>query len=393
MKFDSADRMKFGIFIAPYHAVGTNPTLAFERDLQLVEHLDSLGYDEAWFGEHHSSGVELISSPELMIAAAAQRTSRIKLGTGVASLPYHHPLTLADRIVQLDHMTRGRAMFGVGPGQLLADARMLGIDPSKQRERMEESLAAILRLFKGETVDERTDWYELNNARLHLLPYSDFDVAVTGGVSPTGPKLAGQLGTGLLSVAATSTAGVEVLANHWKIVEEEAAAAGNEVSRRTWRLMGPMHIAESMDQAIEDVSYGLEWITAWLDRVTPTAAAAPSTDVKSIVEAMNASGRAVIGTPDMAIQQLERLQAKSGGFGTYLFLGGDFASFDATKRSYSLFADEVIPRFGAQAPSFHARRRSYQSVIDSGRETAEATAKSQQEAVKRYQESKKGSAQ
>src|SRR3954453_11423812 len=110
--------MQFGIFMAPFHPTGQNPTFALERDLDLVVHLDKLGYDEAWIGEHHSAGYEIIASPELFIAAAAERTQRIRLGTGVISLPYHNPLMVADRIIQLDHMTRGRAMFGVGPGLL-----------------------------------------------------------------------------------------------------------------------------------------------------------------------------------------------------------------------------------------------------------------------------------
>ena len=66
----------------------------------------------------------------MFIAAAAERTRNIRLGTGVSSLPYHHPFMLADRINQLDHMTRGRVMFGVGPGALPSDAYMMGIDPA-----------------------------------------------------------------------------------------------------------------------------------------------------------------------------------------------------------------------------------------------------------------------
>ena len=144
--------LRFGIFLPPMHLVGTNPTLNLQRDLELIEHLDRLGYDEAWIGEHHSRGFETIASPEVMIAAAAERTRHIKLGTGVSSLPYHHPLVLADRIVMLDHLTRGRMMFGVGPGQLTTDATMLGIDTNEQRRMMEESFDVMMALFKGETV-------------------------------------------------------------------------------------------------------------------------------------------------------------------------------------------------------------------------------------------------
>ena len=105
---DRPDRMRFGVFMAPFHRIGENPTWALERDLELIEHLDRFGFDEAWIGEHHSAGYEIIGSPEIFVAVAAQRTRHIRLGTGVVSLPYHHPLMVADRMVLLDHLTRGR---------------------------------------------------------------------------------------------------------------------------------------------------------------------------------------------------------------------------------------------------------------------------------------------
>src|SRR5713101_6079439 len=142
--------MKFGVFLAPFHRLGDNPTLAMARDLELLEWLDHLGYDEAWIGEHHSAGWEIIALPELIIAAAAERTRHIKLGSGVTSLPYHHPFLVAQRFVQLDHMTRGRVMLGCGPGALPSDAYMMGIEPVDLRRRMEESLDAIIRLLRVE---------------------------------------------------------------------------------------------------------------------------------------------------------------------------------------------------------------------------------------------------
>src|SRR6476620_11980932 len=140
----------FGIFLAPFHRLGDNPTLAMRRDMELIEWMDHLGYDEVCTGEHHSAGWELIASPEVFIAAAAERTRHIMLGSGVTSLPYHHPLLVAQRFVQLDHMTRGRAMLGIGPGALVSHAYMLCIEASTQRRRMDESLDAITRLLKCE---------------------------------------------------------------------------------------------------------------------------------------------------------------------------------------------------------------------------------------------------
>src|SRR6266403_2292835 len=136
-------RLRFGVFLAPFHKPGINPTLALQNDLDLVAWLDRLGYDEAWFGEHHSAGTEISASPEIMIAVAAERTRHLKLGTGVVRLSYHNPLWVAERIVLLDHLTRGRVMLGAGPGSLPSDAWMMGIDPLRQRDMMEEALEAI----------------------------------------------------------------------------------------------------------------------------------------------------------------------------------------------------------------------------------------------------------
>jgi limonene 1,2-monooxygenase len=376
----SGSPLRFGVFLSPFHKVGLNPTLAIERNLQLIEHLDRLGIHEAWMGEHHSGGVEIIASPELIIAAAAQRTKNIKLGTGVSSLPYHNPFMLADRIVQLDHMTRGRLMFGVGPGQLLEDAAMLGIDPSTQRAKMEEALGVMLRLFRGETVTHTSDWFTLKDAVLQLAPFSDFEVAVTGSVSPNGPKLAGRHGVSLLSIAATDPVGIERLADHWAIAEEEARLAGTTVDRSAWRLMGPMHVAETVEQAKEDVKHGMRWIQSYMARITPTALGDFQTD-DEMVDALNESGRGVVGTPEMAIAQLERLHEKSGGFGAYLLHGADYASWPATLRSYELIAEQVMPHFSKQLLPLQA---SYDRVIASGTAGADSTAKAQAATAETY---------
>ncbi len=202
--------MKFGIFLAPFHRLGENPTLAMARDMELVEWLDWLGYDEAWIGEHHSAGWEVIASPEIFIAQAADRTRQIRLGSGVTSLPYHHPFLVAQRFVQLDHMTRGRVMLGCGPGALPSDAYMMGIEPVDLRRRMDESLDAIIRLLQcDEPVTMATDWFELREARLHLAPYSDprFHIAVASTITPFGMVAAGRHGSASCRSAPASLAG------------------------------------------------------------------------------------------------------------------------------------------------------------------------------------------
>jgi len=340
-----AGKLRFGAFIAPFHPLDENPTLALERDLDLVVHMDKLGYDEAWIGEHHSAGYELIASPEVFIATVAERTRHIKLGTGVSSLPYHHPLMLAQRINQLDHVTRGRVMLGAGPGALPSDAFMMGIPVAAQRDRMDEALEVIVRLLRGETVSHRSDWFTLDNARLHLNPYTrpHVEIAVASQVSPTGARAAGRLGLGLLSIGATNAGGFNALASNWAIAEEMAAANGQTVDRGAWRLVGPVHIAETRERARENVRFGLE---KWLYYFREVAALPLGVDAGSDpVDAMIASGLAVIGTPDDAVAQLERLEKQSGGFGAFLQLAHNWADWPATQRSYEMMARFVFPKF------------------------------------------------
>jgi limonene 1,2-monooxygenase len=225
---------------------------------------------------------------------------------------------------------------------------MMGIDPLRQREMMEESLEAILALLAGdELVTRTTDWFTLRDARLQLRPYTHprFEVAVAAQVSPSGPRAAGRFGLALLSLGATSHGGFDVLGSHWGVMEERAAEFGTSVDRRRWRLVGPMHLAPTEEQARAEVAYGVgEWVD-YFRRVAALALAPETDDSTEVVDALNASGIAVIGTPDMAITQIQRLIDQSGGFGTYLFMTHDWADRLATLRSYELFAKEVMPLF------------------------------------------------
>lgn len=374
--------MKFGVFIPPQNRVGINPNLAIRRCVELIEHLDRLGYDEAWVGEHHSGGAELIASPELVVASAAERTRSIRLGTGVVSLPYHHPFQVAERFVLLDHLTRGRVMFGMGPGQLPTDAWMHGLEATQLRPRMEQSLAVIVRLLKGETVTESTEWYTLRDAVLQLAPFSEPDLSVVGTISPSGPKVAGRHGLGLLSLAATDPAGNDMLPRHWEIMNEEAARHGHRIDRRQWRLMGPMHIAETVAEAKANCRYGLRWQYQYLRHITPSAIDLPETS-DDLADLLNSSGRGVIGTPEMAVQQIKRLVERSGGFGSFLLQGMDFADWDATLRSYRLIAEEVMPHFNGQ---LNPVQKSYELVLDRTDHNRAATAAARAAAAATWEE-------
>lgn len=267
-------RLKFGVLTFPVHRPTHDPTLQLETDLALAEHCDHLGYDEFWFGEHHSGGWQTIGSPELMIAAAAQRTHRIRLGTGVSTLSYHHPFTLADRIVQLDHMTRGRLIFGVGAGALAQDSLMMGRDPMQSRRRMEESMEVVERLLACDgPVDAETDWFTLRGAQLQLRPYSDeIDVRVACFRSPAGPRLAGRFGAGMLQFGASAAIGggsENPMTTAWGQAAARAQQHGRSVDRSRWSVASPVHVAPTEAQARAEVARGLPHYVRFIRQVLP----------------------------------------------------------------------------------------------------------------------------
>lgn len=345
--------MRFGTFTPPITRPDQDPTWALERQLETVEWMDRIGYDEAWFGEHHNGGWELICSPEIFIAAASQRTKHIKLGTGVTTLPYHHPFIVAERMVLLDHMTRGRVIFGAGPGSLSFDAHLMGLDYQENRRRQAEALDAITQLLRSdEPINMKTDWFTLVDAELQLKPYSYpcFEISTAGTSSPSGPRMSGRLGLSLLTIAASSEAGFDALRNTWEIVEAEAKQHNQTVSREGWRLVSFYHLADTEEQARKDVRYGLTHLLRYLSTTTPLAR--ELTDIYNLdlsIDELNKSGLMVIGTVDMLKHHLERFQEQTGGFGGFLGFGHDMADREATLHSHELVIRDVAPQFRGSA--------------------------------------------
>ncbi|MGB8631491.1 MAG: LLM class flavin-dependent oxidoreductase [Xanthobacteraceae bacterium] len=343
--------LKTGVFLAPFHPLDENPLLALDRDMELLVHLDRLNYHEAWIGEHHSGGFEIIACPELFIAGAAERTRHIRLGTGVVSLPYHNPFTLAGRMTQLDYMTRGRAMFGVGPGSLVYDAVKMGLNPQDQRRKLDEALDVIVELMQGRAVTKKTDWFDLHEARLQLKSYSQpmMEMAVASNRSPVGAVAAGKHNIGMLSIGGTSDDALKAHASNWKVYEESARATGNTPDRRKWRIVTFAHVAETREQARADVKFGLENFKRYFSEVATFPIIPPEIAADS-AEYLASSGLACIGSPEDCVRHFERLwQGSSGGFGGVLLLAHNWADWAATKRSYELMARYVHPHFQRNA--------------------------------------------
>jgi limonene 1,2-monooxygenase len=332
--------LKSGIFLAPVHAKDENPTLALERDLQLLEHLDQLGFDEAWIGEHHSTGWETIASPEIFIAAAAARTKHIKLGTGVVPLSIHHPLHVADRLVLLDHLTRGRVLFGMGVGGgLPTDLHVFGVDDDQAYPRFQQAFDLIMRLLTTiDPISEKTDWYEVRDALLQLRPYTQpyMPLAIASN-SPASLELVGRWGATWLS-----TTRAELVPELFAHIEHGAADVGRSADRNQVTLGVSMHLAETRQQALDEIRRGAA--EEHFDfNVAVNGAPLPTVSRDEWVEQL--AQREIIGTPDDAIARIEAMLATSGGFGGLLIRSKEWAARAEIWRSYELFTRYVMPHF------------------------------------------------
>ncbi|MDA1257076.1 MAG: LLM class flavin-dependent oxidoreductase [Chloroflexi bacterium] len=340
--------LRFGAFLAPHHPIGEHPMLQLQSNLEFVDLLEHLGYDEFWCGEHHSTGWEIIASPEIFLAAAAERTNRIKLGTGVVSLPYHHPFMVAQRMVQLDYQSRGRVIFGSGPGALPSDAHTMGIDPMVLRDRQDEAMGVIRRLFDGEErFSYKSEWFTLNDAKLQLRPLQkNMEFAVASMVSPSGMTLAGKHEAGVLSIGSMTEAGIRALPMQWSFAEESAAKHGKNVDRKNWRIVLSWHIAETREKAREQARDGLmrhnnEYTVGTLAGGEGVIYKTPDEAVDGV--AFSDESTAVIGTPDDLVARIRQMMELTGGFGTVVGFVHDWANREDTFRSWDLVARYVIP--------------------------------------------------
>jgi limonene 1,2-monooxygenase len=382
---------RFGCFTSPLHAPGVDPYLLLREDMRLAELLDDLGFDEFWVGEHHSGGWASLSSPELFIAAVAQRTRRIRLATGVLSVPYHHPFLVAERAAMLDHLTDGRFILGAGSGAYHADMHILGINPADTRRRLDEAVEVIQALLDGQVVSARSDWFELNDARVQLRPVRDaIEIVVASAATPFSMRLAGRLGINAMShvappwgaIRAGQSIGVERLADQWDHLAAEAVGA---VDRDNWRLVVPVHVSDSADQAREELFDG--WRHQRLDLYQQTLGVPiPSSEIaqRKAFDYTIAEGGIILGAPEDCVRTITALADRVGGFGCLLLSLQDWAPAAARTRSLELFARSVAPRLrgslrGVDESQGWVRERREQFVASNsrGRAAAMATDKEQ----------------
>jgi limonene 1,2-monooxygenase len=364
--------MKFSFFMMPLHYPTENPSLAFDRDIGMIHYADELGYDEFFIGEHHTGGWETMPAPEMALAKASARAHRIRLGTSVISLPFHHPFQVAERMAFLDHLTRGRAILGVGPCNLITDKILFGLATEKLYPMMAESVDIIVRLLESsEPIDYDGQFWKFKQMRLQLRSYQQprMPLAIASSGNPISLELAGKYGMLLLSPAGKNKRNNQTKVEQWKKVEAIAATTGVPTSRDNWRIATCVYLAESREEAWRDVEESIRRDMEYFFAIGLKSPyeAYPGQPAQEITARSGADRRDwIVGTPEDAIAHIERMQAETGGFGGLLLSTHEWASTEKLRRSYELFARYVMPHFRGHTVGYRDEWRRIQEANSNG---------------------------
>jgi hypothetical protein len=173
-------------------------------------------------------------------------------------------------------------------------------------------------------------------------------IALAAQVSPESAQIAGIHDSGLLSIGATTPAGFGALPTHWEIYARKAKENGRKAQRDKWALVAPMHLAETREKAMHQVLTGIDQYGPLYAEmgITPSLLSR-----EALIETLIENGFAVVGTPDDAIEQINRLMAQTGGFGKLLLPVNHWANARNTLQSYALFSQTVIAHFKSTGPS------------------------------------------
>ena len=365
--------MKFSIFMMPLHHPTESPSLAFSRDIELVRYADELGFDEFFIGEHHSGGWETMPAPEMALAKASAMAHRIRLGTSVISVPFHHPFHVAERMAFLDHLTQGRAILGVGPCALVTDKNLFGLATEQLYPMMAESVEIIVRLLESpEPIDYDGEFWKIRQMRLQLRSYQQprMPMAIASSGNPVSLELAGKHGMIFLSPAGKNVRNNQTKAEQWNKVESIAAKHGTTTSRDNWRIATCVYLAGSREEAWRDVEASIGRDMQYFASIGLKGPyeSYPGQPLHEITPRSGADRRDwIVGTPDDAIAHIERMQSETGGFGGLMLTTHEWAASDKLRRSYELFARYVVPHFRGHTVGYRDEwRRIQQAVADGG---------------------------
>ncbi|MBI3326763.1 MAG: LLM class flavin-dependent oxidoreductase [Nitrospinae bacterium] len=360
--------MNVGFFLMPSHPPERGLFEAHQWDLDFLALVDELGFEEAWIGEHFTSPWEPIPAPDLLIAQALLRTKRIKLGVGAHLLPFHHPAELAHRVAYLDHLAQGRFLFGIGASGLPSDWALFNVDgqAGQHREMTREALDIILKLWENRgPLEYKGKFWSVNvgdtmygTLKFHITPfqkpYPPIGVASVSIRSPT-LIIAGERGFIPMSLGLNAA----YLASHWEAVEEGANRTGLTPSRKIWRIVRDVYVADTDAEAREAALHGMMG-RVWREYLLPLFDAFqllsvfkhdPNVPDRDVTPEYLLEHLWLVGSPKTVTEKLHQLYEAAGGFGTLLVLVYDHRESQAGwEKSTRLLAHQVLPNIANLSP-------------------------------------------
>ncbi len=336
--------MQFGLFDHMEYR-GSELAQLYEERLDYLRFADRNGFWCYHKAEHHMIPLDMAPSGNVFLAAAARETERIRLGSLVYLLPFHHPLRLAEEICMVDHLSGGRLEVGVGRGISPPEHALWGFDPGAARERSEETLDILVKALaagrSGDPLDHDGKHYRFKDIPVPMRPFQDpqpsfwypgnVDFAVSHGVN-------------------TVTAGpIEKVASDLKQFRE-APAAPHPINRGARRIGVSRHVfvADSDDEA---AARGRSAWTRYADNLMTLfrkMGVRPPIDPTVGGDFDRARELAVVvaGSPESVARDVAAVQEAGGDYYLGAFSWGDLDHGD-TMRSLGLFAEEVMPRFAS----------------------------------------------
>ena len=367
-----AVRMRYGMFIMPFHAPAKPLSQSLDEDLELVVRAEELGFDEFWIGEHHTMKYEPITMPEIFIARALADTKRIRLGPAPVCVQQHHPAHVACRLSMLDHLSRGRLNLCFGAGSVTADQELYGCDPKNAAEMTDEAIEIIMHLWSSEppykydgkywkinldkSVDEETGIGYIPKPYQRPMP----PVAVPG-MSRNSPSMKTAAKRGHSPFGHCLVPG-NVLADTWTTYEQAALAAGRTPDRAQWKVSRSIFLADTTREAQQrarsnSLGKNYEYIGRLFDKglgrkiyKRDLAMSDADCNLDYLMQE-----QIIAGDVDCVLQRLLGLIDETGPFGTLVLMGYDWDDKASWVRSMELFARELMPRLnqavGGPAPT------------------------------------------
>jgi alkanesulfonate monooxygenase SsuD/methylene tetrahydromethanopterin reductase-like flavin-dependent oxidoreductase (luciferase family) len=335
--------LEFGIFD---HLDDNGVPLAdlFETRLKLIEQYDRAGFRSYHIAEHHSTPLGMAPSPSVFLAAVAQRTKRLRFGPLLYITPMYHPLRVAEEVVMLDHMSRGRLELGLGRGASPIEIATFAIDPEKAPEMNREATEVILKALRSELLDHDGKYYQFKNVRIAARPLQQphpplWFAPIEPSRAADAARLKGHI------VTLIPDAGVKAITDAYRAAWQAQGNAGTAMP-----LMGVFRhvvVAESDAKAFDIARaayrawrHHMAFLWDWAGIEFPIGMIYPKE-----FDALHAMGMGIAGTPETVRRYIASTVAATGI--TYFVCDMAFGSipFEAASRSVDLFAREVMPKF------------------------------------------------